>query len=74
MERRVDLSRFGRFVFLYRTLEGEEVGRGEKKNRRWEALDTGEWSDQVNTGIRIARNQAVKDILQLPIAAPEAAQ
>ncbi|MBT8148702.1 MAG: DUF3450 domain-containing protein [Gammaproteobacteria bacterium] len=74
IERQVDMFRVGRIALLYRTLDGEEVGRWDNKNRRWEALDTGKWSDQVNTGIRIARNQAVKDILQLPIAAPEAAQ
>lgn len=71
---KVDMFRVGRIALLYRTENGEEVGRWNNDERRWEALDAGEWSDQVNTGIRIARNQAVKDVLQLPIEAPEAAR
>ena len=73
-ERQVDIFRVGRIALLYRTLDGEEVGRWDNVNRTWEALDKSDWSANINTGIRIARNQAVKDILQLPIAAPEAAQ
>lgn len=73
-ERQVDIFRVGRIAFVYRTLDGAEVGRWDNVNRRWESLDPNEWSAQINTGIRIARNQAVKDILQLPIAAPEAAE
>ncbi|MGB5325440.1 MAG: DUF3450 domain-containing protein [Pseudomonadales bacterium] len=73
-ERQVDVFRVGRVALLYRTLDGAEVGRWDNANRRWESLNPDEWSGQINTGIRIARNQAVKDILQLPIAAPEAAE
>lgn len=73
-KRAVDIFRVGRIALLYKTDDGEEVGRWNNDERRWEALDAGQWSDNINTGIRIARNQAVKDILQLPIEAPEAAQ
>jgi flagellar biosynthesis/type III secretory pathway chaperone len=73
-ERKVDVFRVGRIALLYRTEDGLEVGRWDNEARNWEPLDAGAWSDKVNTGIRIARNQAVKDILTLPIAAPEAAQ
>ena len=50
------------------------MGRWDNQSRSWEALDASDWASYINTGIRIARNQAVKDILQLPISAPEAAQ
>lgn len=73
-ERQVNMFRVGRIALLYRTEDGAEVGRWNNESRSWEALDAGEWSDKVNTGIRIARNQAVKDVLTLPIAAPEVAQ
>lgn len=73
-ERKVDIFRVGRIALLYKTEDGQQVGRWNNENRAWEALDASEWSATINTGIRIARNQAVKDILQLPIAAPEAAQ
>lgn len=73
-ERKVDIFRVGRIALLYKTEDGKEVGRWNNESREWEALDAGDWAGNVNTGIRIARNQAVKDILQLPISAPEAAQ
>lgn len=73
-DRQVNMFRVGRIALLYRTEDGSEVGRWDNDSRSWEALDAGEWSDKVNTGIRIARNQAVKDVLTLPIAAPEVAQ
>ena len=73
-KRAVDVFRVGRIALLYKTENGEEVGRWNNDTRQWEALDAGEWGDNINTGIRIARNQAVKDILQLPIEAPEAAK
>ena len=72
--RTVDIFRVGRIALLYKTEDGTEVGRWNQQERRWEALDASEWSDNINIGIRIARNQAVKDILQLPIQAPETAQ
>lgn len=73
-ERKVDMFLVGRIALLYKTEDGEQVGRWNNETRKWEALDKDEWAGQINTGIRIARNQAVKDILQLPIAAPGAAQ
>jgi len=73
-ERQVNMFRVGRIALLYRTEDGSEVGRWNNESRSWETLDAGEWSDKINTGIRIARNQAVKDVLTLPIAAPEVAQ
>ena len=73
-DRKVDMFRVGRIALLYKTEDGKEVGRWNNTTREWEALDAGEWGSYINTGIRIARNQAVKDILQLPISAPEAAQ
>lgn len=73
-DRKVDIFRVGRIALLYKTEDGKEVGRWNNVSREWEALDASDWGGYINTGIRIARNQAVKDILQLPISAPEAAQ
>jgi len=73
-DRKVDIFRVGRIALLYKTEDGKEVGRWNNASREWEALNASDWGGYINTGIRIARNQAVKDILQLPISAPEAAQ
>lgn len=72
--RSVDVFRVGRIALLYKTQNGEEVGRWNKDSKAWESLSASEWESFINTGIRISRNQAVKDILQLPIEAPEAAR
>jgi len=74
LEAYVDVFRVGRIALLYKTDNGEEVGRWNKDTNSWESLDADEWGSFINTGIRIARNEAVKDILQLPIEAPEAAR
>lgn len=71
---KVDMFRVGRIALLYKTEDGSQVGRWNNESKSWEALDQAEWSKQVTTGVRIARNQAVKNILQLPISAPEAAK
>lgn len=73
-DRKVDIFRVGRIALLYKTEDGKEVGRWNNDTRAWEELRSGSWSGNINTGIRIARNQAVKDILQLPISSPEVAQ
>ncbi len=72
--RKVDIFRVGRIALLYKTPDGESAGRWNNESRQWEELDSASWSSALQTGIRIARNQAVKDILQLPISAPEAVQ
>lgn len=69
-QRTVELFRLGRLLLAYQTLDRRQYGY-------WDA-DSGEWSrlparfhDQVEQGIRIAKEQMAPEMLILPVAAPE---
>jgi len=48
-------------------------GAWDPVEERWVELDDS-YRNQVLKGLRIARNQAAKDIMFVPVQAPEAAQ
>ncbi|MEA5444808.1 DUF3450 domain-containing protein [Gammaproteobacteria bacterium AB-CW1] len=72
-ERNVDFLRVGRLMLAYQTLDREETGFWNPVTRDWERLPD-RYRSPINEGIRIARQQAAVDILQLPVPAPERVQ
>jgi hypothetical protein len=70
-ETTVDFLRFGRIVLVYQTLDGDEAGYWDQKQRKWQALGS-EYRSPVREGIRIARKQKPPALIKLPVAAPEA--
>jgi len=72
-ERTVDFLRVGRLLLAYQTLDREETGFWNPVTRDWERLPD-RYRSSINEGIRIARQQAASDILQLPVPAPERVQ
>jgi predicted RNase H-like nuclease (RuvC/YqgF family) len=71
-ERDVNFFRVGRIALLYQTTDTEVSGAWDQANRTWVALDRGEYRNAIMKGLRIARKEASIDLLNLPIAAPEA--
>ncbi len=71
-EREVDILRVGRIALLFQSTDKDVTGAW--TDGAWKPLDSGEYRNAVSEGIRIAKKQASIDILNLPIAAPEAAQ
>ena len=69
-EQTVDFLRVGRVVLLYRTLDGQQVGRYDAGKRSWEALPR-EYLSSIPRALRIARKQAAPNMMRLPVAAPE---
>ncbi len=69
--RTVDFLRFGRVGLFYQTLDGEETGRWNAGQGRWEKLP-GSFRKSVRDGLRVARKQAPPSLLALPFNAPEA--
>lgn len=69
----VDFFRVGRILLAYQTLDREETGFWNKNTGEWEQLDS-EYRDAIKKGIQIARKQAARDILKLPVSAPERVQ
>ena len=70
----VDFLRMGRVVFIYQTLDGQELAQWNQPKRGWQPLEP-HYQSAVNKGLRIARKQRAPELLMLPVSAPvEASQ
>ncbi|KAA1189711.1 DUF3450 domain-containing protein [Pseudohalioglobus sediminis] len=72
VERDVNFFRVGRVALLYQTTDTEISGAWDQQSRSWVPLERGEYRNAIMKGLRIARKEASIDLLNLPIAAPEA--
>ncbi len=72
VERDVNFFRVGRVALLYQTTDTEISGAWDQASRSWGPLERGEYRNAIMKGLRIARKEASIDLLNLPIAAPEA--
>lgn len=70
-KRDVKILRVGRVSLMYQTTDGQQSGYWNKD--KWETLDSS-YNAGVLKGLRIARDQASKDIMLVKVQAPEAAQ
>jgi len=71
-ERDVNFFRVGRVALLYQTTDTEISGAWDQRSRSWVPLDRGEYRNAIMKGLRIARKEASIDLMNLPVAAPEA--
>jgi len=71
-ERDVNFFRVGRIALLYQTTDTEISGAWDQRSRSWVPLDRGEYRNAIMKGLRIARKEASIDLMNLPVAAPEA--
>ncbi|MFK8040960.1 DUF3450 domain-containing protein [Congregibacter brevis] len=70
--RDVDFLRIGRIALVYQTSDGAEAGAWNNTTRSWEPLSSGDYSAAIRKGVRIAKKTATIELLNMPIAAPEA--
>jgi hypothetical protein len=71
-ERDVNFLRVGRIALLYQTTDTEISGAWDQASRSWVPLGRGEYRNAIMKGLRIARKEASIDLMNLPVAAPEA--
>ena len=71
-DREVDMLRIGRVALVAQTTDGAETRAWNNDSRSWEVLSSGEYSATVRKAVRIAKKQATIELLNMPIAAPEA--
>jgi hypothetical protein len=71
-ERDVNFLRIGRIALVYQTTDTELSGAWDQDSRSWVALDKGEYRNAIMKGLRIARNEASIDLMNMPVPAPEA--
>ncbi|NRB38171.1 MAG: DUF3450 domain-containing protein [Pseudomonadales bacterium] len=72
VERDVTMFRVGRIALMYQTADLQHTGMWDKKAGQYIALESSQYRDAVRRGTRIANKQANINMLELPIAAPEA--
>ena len=71
--RPVTMVAVGRLALLYQTADTAYTGAYDKASGQFVDLGS-DYRSAVKKIIQIAKNQAVQDIIQVPVAAPEAAQ
>ena len=71
-EREVDFLRVGRIALVYQTTDGAMSGAWDSSARNWVELPSGDYDGAIRKGIRIAKKQATIELLNMPVAAPEA--
>ncbi len=70
VERDVDILRVGRIALLYQSSDQQNTGVWDRTSNQWVPLDNS-YRRPVAEGIRMARQLASTEILELPIHAPE---
>lgn len=70
--RDVDFLRVGRIALVYQSTDGAFSGAWDKTSESWVELPAGEYDAAIRKGIRIAKKQATIELLNMPVAAPEA--
>jgi transcriptional regulator len=65
--RKVNILRVGRVALLYQTRDRMHSGVWDRKAGQWSPLDNAQYRNAVVRGLRIARNQAAIELLQLPV-------
>ncbi len=70
--RDVDFLRIGRVSLVYQTTDGKESGVWNSVTKSWDTLPSGDYATAIRKGVRIAKKQATIELLNMPVAAPEA--
>ena len=70
--REVDMLRIGRVALVAQTTDGASTRAWNNSSRSWDELSTADYSAAVRKAVRIAKKQATIELLNMPIAAPEA--
>lgn len=64
--------RVGRVALLYQTLDGEETGFWDSKNRKWQVDN--HYAHSFTLGVAVARKLSAPEMLDIPVPAPEEAK
>ena len=70
--REVDVLKVGRVSLVYQTTDREESGVWNASTQSWDPLPSGDYATAIRKGIRIAKKELTMDLLNMPVAAPEA--
>jgi hypothetical protein len=67
--RTVEFARLGRVSLMYRTIDGEETGYWDARQKTW-VVDNS-YAEAVEEALRVARRQGPQELLTVPVPAPQ---
>jgi hypothetical protein len=67
--RTVEFVRLGRVSLMYRTLDGSDTGYWDAKQKKW--VSDPSYKDDIQQALRVARGQGAKELLIVPVPAPQ---
>ena len=67
--RTVEFVRLGRVSLMYRTLDGAETGYWDAKQKKW--VPDASYKEDIQQALRVARGQGAKELLIVPVPAPQ---
>lgn len=70
LPRIVDYLHLGRVALYYQTLDADESGFWDTKKQKWQTLPLS-YAGEIRRGIRMAKEQAAPNLLELPLPAPK---
>jgi hypothetical protein len=65
-----EFLRIGRIALLYRTLNGDAIGRWDQGDRTWKPLEGRTYARHLDKGLQIARQEIAPELLTIPVQAP----
>jgi vacuolar-type H+-ATPase subunit I/STV1 len=68
-EKTVDFLRAGRVSLMYQTLDGNETGYWDAKQKTWKKDD--DYGDAIRAGLKVAKKQAAPDFVTVAVPAPK---
>jgi len=69
----VDFLRMGRISLIYQTIDGMKSGYWDNSKKAWLELDSS-YKKNIREGLRIARKQAVPELVEVPVPVAEVIQ
>jgi vacuolar-type H+-ATPase subunit I/STV1 len=68
-DKTVDFLRAGRVSLMYQTLDGNETGYWDAKQKTWKKDD--DYGDAIRAGLKVAKKQAAPDFVTVAVPAPK---
>ncbi|MBB84848.1 MAG: hypothetical protein CL931_13655 [Deltaproteobacteria bacterium] len=66
----VDFLRVGRIALVYKSRDGQEYGVWDHASKAWQVLDSNDYANWVDEGLRVAKKQSAPQLIRVPLPQP----
>ncbi len=66
----VDFLRIGRIALVYKTRDAAEYGVWNPEAKQYETLDSGDYANWIDEGLRVAKKQSAPQLIRVPLPRP----